>query len=176
MADEEPRYTNWIRTQPCAACGTTIGIEPHHALFGTTYNPEGPRPPKAIPDARKGGSQRSHDYFSIPLCMKHHTPGLHKLAGPFAGWTGSQLESWERDRVREHRNRYAMQCPEPLAAATSSRTTRPRANPNDAAHRERLRIASWLRDRAGARHLKVNEAAVLTDAASELEQQTGGEF
>jgi hypothetical protein len=83
-----------------------------------------------------------------------------------------QRDEWERVEVRRFRNRYACQAPEPATPAA------PRVRGIDVARqteaeRERRRIASWLRDRAGARHLKVNEAAVLTDAASELEQMTG---
>ena len=122
---------------------------------------------------RKGMAQRSHDYFSIPLCMKCHIPGIHKLGGFFAGWTREQANEWEAEQVRIHRNRYAMQAPEPAKGAPLKRVRGVDVARETAAERERRRIAAWLRDKAGARHLKVNEAAVLTDAASELEQQTG---
>jgi hypothetical protein len=176
LAGEDKRYTDWIRTQPCAACGTVLAIDPHHALYGTTYSPDEPRPPKAIEGARKGAAQRSHDYFAIPMCLKCHEPGIHQLRGFFAGWSRTQANGWEEEQVRAHRNRYAMQEPERLSAPGALRVRGVDMARETAAERERRRIAAWLRDKAGARHLKVNEAAVLTDAASELEQQTGGEF
>jgi hypothetical protein len=162
LADEEPRYTAWIRTQPCAICFGGVGqIEPHHALYGTTYSPEGTRPAKAIEGARKGGAQRSHDYFSIPLCMKHHTPGLHKLAGPFAGWTGAELETWEREQVTIHRNRYAMQEPAPAVPEPGRPKRRVGQGWTVAT------IQSWLRREAPTRPAPV--AAALNELAELLE-------
>lgn len=115
MAGELPRYTTWIRTQPCAACRTELRIAPHHSLYGTTYSPEDVKPKKAIEGARKGMAQKSHDYFSIPLCMKCHVPGIHKLGGYFEGWTREAANAWEEQQVAIHRQRYAMQSPEPAA-------------------------------------------------------------
>lgn len=113
MAGEDKRYTSWIRTQPCAVCGTTFGVQPHHALYGTTYSPDEARPAKALEGARKGMAQRSHDYFAVPLCMKCHIPGIHKLGGFFDGWSRAQANEWEEAQVHIHRNRYATQCPTP---------------------------------------------------------------
>lgn len=175
MAGELPAYSNWIRQQPCAWCFGPGPCDPHHAESGTTYDPD-EAPPAKSAGPKRGRGQRSHDKWLIPLHMRCHRQFTDRT-GPFDGWTKEQAGKWEHDQVRRHRQRYAMQHPDRFVAgtATPSRTTRPRAT--DAASRERLRIAGWLRDKAGARHLKVNEAAVLTDAASELEQQSnGGEF
>jgi hypothetical protein len=60
-----PQYLRWIRTLPCAACGTTRHVEAAHT---------GPR----------GLSQKSPDTSAIPLCPRHHRTGddsYHKL-GP----------------------------------------------------------------------------------------------
>ncbi len=58
-------YLAWIRTLPCIVCGTTRGIEASHT---------GPH----------GLGQKSSDYSTVPLCIKHHRTGrdsYHKL-GP----------------------------------------------------------------------------------------------
>lgn len=176
MAGEDPRYTSWVRTQPCAACAGPGPCEPHHALSGTTYSPDEPRPAKAIEGARKGKSQRAHDHFAIPLHARCHAQ-FHRGTGLFAGMSPEQRDEWERVEVRRYRNRYACQAPQPNYRKAVPRTGLVTLGVDPArqteAERERRRIAQWLRDKAGARHLKVNEAAVLTDAASELEQQTG---
>ena len=48
-----PQYLRWIRTLPCAVCGTTRFVEAAHT---------GPR----------GLSQKSPDTSAIPLCARHH--------------------------------------------------------------------------------------------------------
>ena len=61
----DPRYLAWIRTLPCAVCGSRRGIEASHT---------GPH----------GLGQKSSDLTAIPLCRKHHRGGnssYHKL-GP----------------------------------------------------------------------------------------------
>ena len=61
----DPRYLAWIRTLPCAVCGSERGIEASHT---------GPH----------GLGQKSPDSSAIPLCPKHHRTGresYHKL-GP----------------------------------------------------------------------------------------------
>lgn len=167
MAGEDRRYTTWIRTQPCAACGTQFGIEVHHALYGTTYSPEETRPTKAIEGARKGASQKSHDYFSIPLCLKDHTPGIHKGGGYFEGWSGAQIEEWEREQVAIHRNRYAMQAPTPVAeTATSSRATRKRTGSGWTV----AGIRDWCRKEARIRPAEASDA--LTELANLIEEDT----
>lgn len=163
MADEDPRYTAWIRTQPCAACGTTFQIEPHHALYGTTYSPDEPRPPKAIEGARKGMAQRSHDYFSIPLCLKDHEPGVHKLGGFFAGKSRAWANDWEERQVNAHRNRYAMQCPAPVMPKPSKRK-RVGSGWSVAG------IRDWCRKEAATRPVAAADA--LTELANLIEEDT----
>ena len=61
----DAQYLAWIRTLPCAVCGSTLWIEASHT---------GPH----------GLSQKSSDYSAIPLCPKHHRTGsdsYHRL-GP----------------------------------------------------------------------------------------------
>jgi len=60
-----PQYLRWVRSLPCAVCGTSRYIEAAHT---------GPR----------GLSQKSSDTSAIPLCARHHRTGndsYHKL-GP----------------------------------------------------------------------------------------------
>lgn len=171
MAGEDPRYEAWIRGQPCAKCGTRHGIEGHHPLWGTTYSPDEPRPPKAIPNARKGKGQRCHSYFTLPLCIKCHIPGIHRGGGHFAGTTPEEREQWEREQVVIHRNRYAMQCPTPvLAAAAPAARTRNAPGPSaDAASRERARIARVIRARAAERHHLPDQHALLSELADDID-------
>jgi len=60
-------YLRFIRSLPCACCGSRRGIESAH---------QGPR----------GLGQRSSDLSAIPLCQEHHRTGpkaYHRL-GPVA--------------------------------------------------------------------------------------------
>jgi hypothetical protein len=60
-----PGYLQWIRTLPCSVCRTTRTVEAAHT---------GPH----------GLSQKSSDWFAIPLCARHHRTGMdsyHRL-GP----------------------------------------------------------------------------------------------
>lgn len=167
----DARYVAWIRQQPCAVCGTTFQVQAHHALYGTTYSPEETRPAKAIEGARKGGAQKSHDYFCIPLCLKHHEPGIHQLGNHFDGWSRAEANAWEEQQVSAHRNRYAMQCPTPvLAAAAPAARTRNAPGPSaDAASRERARIARVIRDRAAERHHLPDQHALLSELADDID-------
>ena len=165
MADEDRRYTTWIRTQPCAACQTELRISPHHSLYGTTYSPEDTKPRKAIPNARKGMAQKSHDYFAIPLCMKCHVPGIHDLGGFFAGWSREQANAWEEQQVGIHRRRYAMQTPERIAKRA------------DKAPRKRVGVGwtvatvrDWCRKEANVRPAAAADA--LTELANLIEEDT----
>lgn len=163
MAGEDRRYTSYLRTQPCAACGTKFQIEAHHSLHGTTYSPEAARPPKAIPGARKGGAQKSHDHFAIPLCLKDHEPGIHKLGGFFEGWSRGEADAWEAEQVQIHRNRYAMQRPEPIAPAA-----RTKARSRIGAGWTVATIRDWLRREAPTRQAAVADA--LTELANLIEE------
>ncbi len=168
MAGEDPAYMAHLRTQQCQAPVPCVMLSgpPHHSTNGSTLG-EGERPTGKQLGGRRGKSQTAHDHHAFALCVRHHRQ-FHDESGPFAGWTKEQRRDWQDDEVRKARNRYAEECPE-AATPQPGGATRPRANP---AQRERLRIASWLRDRAGARHLKPNESALLVDAASELEAMT----
>jgi hypothetical protein len=139
----------------------------HHHTSGTT------EPHAKSLGGRRGKSQRASDDQGMPICNAHHAQ-LHDLRGYFADFDKHSLRGWQDEQVDRLTRLYGMAHPAPIAhvsvggVAVKASSGRP-----DATTRERLRIASWLRDKAGARHLKINEAAVLTDAASELEQQTG---
>lgn len=58
-------YLQFVRAQPCAVCGTTRRIEAAHT---------GPR----------GLGQKTSDFSSIPLCVRHHRTGVDSLhaSGP----------------------------------------------------------------------------------------------
>lgn len=165
----DARYSRWIHQQPCAVCGTTIQVEGHHALYGTTYSPEDTRPAKAIEGARKGMAQKSHDFFLIPMCLKHHIPGIHKLGNHFEGWSRAEANAWEEEQVGIHRNRYAMQAPEPLPTATSSRATRKRVTSS-----ERERVLEQIETWAGARRLKAEEHQLIHDLINDLRAESPG--
>jgi len=172
MAGELRHFTCFVRGRPCAACGSTIRIEVHHALYGTTYSPDDPRPSKAIPNARKGASQKSHDWFSVPLCGRDHTPGLHKLAGFFEGWTGEQLEIWEREQVEEMHRLYDAEFPngdpakQPKAAV--GKTDKPARKATGTADAERARIVRVILARAAERHHLPDQHALLAELAADI--------
>lgn len=163
MAGEEPRYESWLRTQPCARCGAEFGIEVHHALWGTTYSPEGPRPAKAIEGARKGKGQKAHSYFSLPLCLKCHIPGIHRGGGHFAGMSVGEREAWERDLHPVYRNRYAMQAPAP-ALPEPGRSKRKRTGSGWTI----AGVRDWCRKEASVRPAQAADA--LTELANLLEE------
>lgn len=173
MAGEEPRYESWVRSQPCARCGVTYGIEAHHALWGTTYNPDEPRPPKAIEGARKGKSQKAHSCFSLPLCLKCHIPGIHRGGGHFAGTTPEEREQWEREQVAIHRNRFAMTAPPP-ALPEPGRPARARRATGSASREAFLQeVEAW----AGNRRLKDHEHQLIHDLVNDLRAAgAGSEF
>jgi len=57
--ETDPDYLKWIRSQPCLVdVGCEGDVVPHHD-----------------PSVKAGGS----DYCAIPLCVKHHIPGVHSL-------------------------------------------------------------------------------------------------
>lgn len=173
MAGELPHFTNFVRSRPCAACGTKLGVQAHHALYGTTYSPDEARPSKSIPNARKGAAQKSHDWFSLPLCLKDHTPGLHKMAGYFQGWTGERLETWERDQVEEMHDLYDAAFPngDPAvaarAAAKAGKSAR-KASGASGDSRERDRIVRVIRARAAERHHLPDQHQILSELADDI--------
>jgi len=148
-------------------------VQAHHALYGTTYSPDEARPSKSIPNARKGASQKSHDWFSLPLCLKDHTPGLHKMAGFFEGWTGERLETWERDQVEEMHNLYDAAFPngDPARAVHATGKTNkaaPKRGPSGGADAERTRIVRVIRARAAERHHLPDQHQLLSELADDI--------
>lgn len=173
MAGELRHYGAFVRSRPCAACGTPFMIEGHHALYGTTYSPDEPIPAKAIPNARKGASQTSHDWFLIPLCLNRcHTPGIHKNAGFFQGWTGAEIEAWEREQVAEMHRLYDEEFPngDPAKAARTEQVAARKASgiPRDAASKERERIVRVIRARAAERQHLSDQHALLAELADDI--------
>ena len=166
MAGEEPRYEAWLRTLPCAKCGAEFSIEVHHALWGTTYSPENTRPTKAIEGARKGKGQKAHSFFSLPLCIKCHIPGIHRGGGHFSGMSLEEREAWERELHPVYRNRYAMQAPGPAVPSMPSPAKRKRATAEGPRERELFleEIADW----AGAKRLKDHEHQLIHDLINDL--------
>ena len=72
---EDPAYRRFIRSLPCACCGSCRGVEAAH---------QGPH----------GLGQKSSDLSAIPLCRDHHRTGpnaYHKL-GPVAFSEVHQLD------------------------------------------------------------------------------------
>jgi len=106
VAGQDPHYLNWVRAQHCMACGGPGPCEAHHALYGTTYSPDEGRPAKAIPGARKGKAQKSHDHFAYALHLRCHAQ-FHRGTGFAAGWSPEERDAWERDCVEKSRTRYA---------------------------------------------------------------------
>lgn len=67
----DAKYRAWIRTFPCACCGTTRGVQAAHT--GTDG----------------GMSMKASDYSCIPLCAHCHTgasDSYHLHQGGKAGW------------------------------------------------------------------------------------------
>ncbi|WP_110877016.1 DUF968 domain-containing protein [Franconibacter helveticus] len=71
---ENPKYTRWVKQQPCACCGKPAD-DPHHIIgYGMS-----------------GMGTKAHDLFVIPLCRAHHNE-LHADTVAFEEKYGSQLE------------------------------------------------------------------------------------
>ena len=60
----DPRYLSWIRSLPCAACGSVFNIDAAHTGL-------------------RGLGQKADDRSCIPLCRRHHDRrqpySIHKL-------------------------------------------------------------------------------------------------
>lgn len=104
MANELPAYTSWLRKQPCCVCGGPPPCEVNHHTHGDTVAP-GERPRKDLPTAKRGKSQRAHDWFSMPMHTRCHA-NMHALRGFFSGFTGTELRAWQDKQVELHRARY----------------------------------------------------------------------
>lgn len=60
MADEDRKYSSWIRSLDCAMCGARGPSEQHHK-------------------SGAGVGRRAHDHDSMPLCRKCHHERLGKM-------------------------------------------------------------------------------------------------
>lgn len=99
MAKEWPEYLDFVRRHPCAVCGSRLQIEAHHATNGLMVPPGEPLPPKSA-GPKRGRGQKCHDYFTLPLCMKHHGQ-LHneRRSGHFKDWSKQRLNAWQMEQV-----------------------------------------------------------------------------
>ncbi|HEJ7137402.1 TPA: DUF968 domain-containing protein [Serratia marcescens] len=70
------KFTQWVKSQPCACCGNPSD-DPHHI----------------IGHGQGGMGTKAHDFFTIPLCRKHHDE-LHRDLSRWEEGYGSQLELW----------------------------------------------------------------------------------
>lgn len=84
MANEDPRYLDWIRRLPCARCGAP-GSQAHHSTIG------------------RGMAQRSHDHEAMPLCHGCH----HDLHAHGLGFPRARLQAWQEEQVTRCRARWA---------------------------------------------------------------------
>lgn len=84
MAGEDPPLTARLRRTPCCSCNGACG-DVHHPTQFRWKNP-----------GQKG--RRAHDCFALPMCHGCHM-ALHALSGPFKGWSGDYLRSWERSQL-----------------------------------------------------------------------------
>lgn len=71
---EDSKYTRWVKTRPCQACGARAD-DPHHIIgYG-----------------QGGMGTKAHDFFTIPLCRKCHD-ALHEDTAAWEAEHGSQLK------------------------------------------------------------------------------------
>lgn len=91
MAGEDPKYTAFLKEQPChlAEHGGCIGaVHVHHA------------------QGRKGLGTTNHDHTGKPLCWQHHINERHPLKGYFARWVKAQIREWEERTSAHYRRLY----------------------------------------------------------------------
>lgn len=70
---ESTKYLQWVKSQPCCACGS-IADDAHHI----------------IGHGQGGMATKSHDLFTIPLCRVHHR-NLHDDQKGWEAKHGSQV-------------------------------------------------------------------------------------
>lgn len=70
------KFTRWVRSQPCACCGNPSD-DPHHI----------------IGHGQGGMATKAHDFFTIPLCRKHHDD-LHRDMSLWEEEHGTQIDLW----------------------------------------------------------------------------------
>ncbi|HFY9976718.1 TPA: DUF968 domain-containing protein [Serratia marcescens] len=72
------KFTRWVKSQPCACCGAPSD-DPYHI----------------IGHGQGGMGTKAHDFFTIPLCRKHHDE-LHRDMSRWEEEHGTQIEIWFR--------------------------------------------------------------------------------
>lgn len=72
------KFTRWVKSQPCACCGNPSD-DPHHI----------------IGHGQGGMGTKAHDFFTIPLCRKHHDE-LHRDTSRWEEEHSTQIEVWFR--------------------------------------------------------------------------------
>lgn len=83
MAGEDPKYTSWVRTLKCCACGAHPPTHAHH-MTGA------------------GMGKRAHDDTCIPLCVRCHSD-LHGFRGRFANMSREERRLWQEKHVADTR-------------------------------------------------------------------------
>lgn len=71
-----PRYLQWVKSQPCVCCGARAD-DPHHI----------------IGHGQGGMGTKAHDLLTIPLCRQHHDD-LHRDMSRWEIEHGSQVYLW----------------------------------------------------------------------------------
>lgn len=71
-----PRYLQWVKSQPCVCCGARAD-DPHHI----------------IGHGQGGMGTKAHDLLTIPLCRQHHDD-LHRDMSRWEAEHGSQVVLW----------------------------------------------------------------------------------
>jgi len=59
---ELPKHLKFIRQLPCVICGDNTATEAAHVSFGDSR----------IAKRHKGIGEKTHDFFVVSLCGKHH--------------------------------------------------------------------------------------------------------
>lgn len=99
---KEPEYAAWIRKKPCHACESPLYVEGHHSTVGSTAPWERDR---AGSVAVRGKSQKAHDSWLIPMCLRCHR-NFHAACGMFKGWDRGQRREWQDAAVALYRGQW----------------------------------------------------------------------
>lgn len=97
----EPAYAAWIRKKPCHMCESPLYVELHHATIGSTR----PWELDSAGGPVRGKSQKAHDSWGIPLCLRCHR-NFHGACGQFKDWDRRQRRKWQEDAVAMYRGAY----------------------------------------------------------------------
>lgn len=90
MANEDPKYADWVRSQPCCSCGADGPSQLHH-MTGA------------------GMGLRAHDHLGMPMCGRCHME-FHDSSGGFKHWTKDTKRVWQVIQVHNSRERYRNYC------------------------------------------------------------------